>query len=210
MATDGPCPLARRRRAPTYKGEPLREPLPAGHPVAVGPASGERGKRHGSRWSAPPDERSWPMALGLLGLPWADGGEMGRLPPQPPANLDQAAESIPEPRGPRRRRQVLTRLFFRTCITKSAERGRPDCAHEHQREAQNAAVRLGYGRLSVHRLRSRLGPWKSHGGTSRCRELLQVARSPGFSTRRAAPGRPPGAALPVRVRRPRLRGAPSP
>ena len=78
------------------------------------------------------------------------------------------------------------------------------------REAQDAAVRLGYGRLSMHRLRSRLGPWKSHGGTSRCHELRQVARSPGFSTRRAAPGRPPGAALPVRVRRPRLRGAPSP
>jgi len=36
----------------------------------------------------------------LLGLSWADGGGMGRLPPQPPADLDQAAASILEPEVP--------------------------------------------------------------------------------------------------------------
>jgi hypothetical protein len=64
------------------------------------PPSGERGKRRGSRWSTLPAERPWPAALGLLGLPWADGDEMGRLPHQPPDNLDQAATSILEPEVP--------------------------------------------------------------------------------------------------------------
>jgi len=44
-----------------------RGPRPAGHPVTVGPPTGERAKRHGSRWSALPDERPGPVALGLLG-----------------------------------------------------------------------------------------------------------------------------------------------
>ena len=79
---------------------PPRGPRPAGHPVTVGPPTGERGKRHGSRWSAPPDERPWPVALGLLGLPLADGDGMGRLLPQPPDNLDQASTSILEPEVP--------------------------------------------------------------------------------------------------------------
>jgi len=39
------------------------------------------------------------VALGLLGLPWADGDEMGRLPPQPPGSLHQTA-SILEPEVP--------------------------------------------------------------------------------------------------------------
>jgi hypothetical protein len=39
------------------------------------------------------------VALALLGLPWADGDEMGRLPAQPPDNLDQAA-SILKPEVP--------------------------------------------------------------------------------------------------------------
>jgi hypothetical protein len=30
---------------------------PAGHPVTVGPPTGERAEPHGSRWSAPLDER---------------------------------------------------------------------------------------------------------------------------------------------------------
>jgi hypothetical protein len=66
-----------------------RRPRPAGHPVTVGPPTGERGKRHGSRWSALLDERPWAVALA-----WADGDGMGRLPPQPPDDLDQAAASI--------------------------------------------------------------------------------------------------------------------
>ncbi len=37
------------------------------------------------------------MALGLLGLPWAGGDGMGRLLPQPPANLGQETASILEP-----------------------------------------------------------------------------------------------------------------
>jgi hypothetical protein len=41
-----------------------------------------------------------PPPAGLLGLPWADGGGMGRLLPQPPANLDQAAMIILEPEAP--------------------------------------------------------------------------------------------------------------
>jgi hypothetical protein len=40
------------------------------------------------------------VALGLLGLPWADGDGMTRLPPQPPASLDRAAASILEPEVP--------------------------------------------------------------------------------------------------------------
>jgi len=40
------------------------------------------------------------MALGLLGLPWADGDGMAGLPPKPPTNLDQTAASIPEPEAP--------------------------------------------------------------------------------------------------------------
>jgi hypothetical protein len=43
-----------------------------------------------------------PRPAGLLGLLWADGDGMGRLPPQPFDNLDQAA-SILEPEVPRRR-----------------------------------------------------------------------------------------------------------
>jgi hypothetical protein len=73
---------------------------PAGHPVTVGPPTGERGKRHGSRWSTPPAERPWPVALGLLGLPWADDDGMGRLPPQLPDHLDQEAASTLEPEIP--------------------------------------------------------------------------------------------------------------
>jgi hypothetical protein len=73
---------------------------PGCHPVTVGPPTGERAKRHGSRWSAPLDERPWPVALGLLGLSWAVGDGMTRLPPQPPDNLDQAAASILEPEVP--------------------------------------------------------------------------------------------------------------
>jgi hypothetical protein len=46
------------------------------------------------------DERPGPVALGLLGLPWADGAGMTRLPPQPPDNLDHAAASILEPEVP--------------------------------------------------------------------------------------------------------------
>jgi len=64
------------------------------------PARRGAGKRHGPRWSSPLVERPWPVALGLLGLPWADGAGMGRLPPQPPANLGQAAASILEPEAP--------------------------------------------------------------------------------------------------------------
>jgi hypothetical protein len=41
-----------------------------------------------------------PVALGLLGLPGADGDGMGRLPPQPPDNRDHAAASILEPEVP--------------------------------------------------------------------------------------------------------------
>jgi hypothetical protein len=48
------------------------------HPVTVGPPSGERGERHGSRWSAPLDERPLPVPLVLLGFAWADGGGMNR------------------------------------------------------------------------------------------------------------------------------------
>jgi hypothetical protein len=40
------------------------------------------------------------VALGLLGLPWADGDGMGRLSPQPSDNLDPAAASILEPEVP--------------------------------------------------------------------------------------------------------------
>src|SRR6202035_3416089 len=79
---------------------PPRGPRPAGHPVTVGLPTGERGKRHRSRWSAPPDERPWAVALGLPGLPWADGDGMGRLPSQPPGDLDQAVASILEPDAP--------------------------------------------------------------------------------------------------------------
>jgi hypothetical protein len=40
------------------------------------------------------------MGLGLLGLSWADGAGMTRLPPQPPRNLDLVAASILEPEVP--------------------------------------------------------------------------------------------------------------
>jgi hypothetical protein len=48
----------------------------------------------------PPDERPVPAALGLRGLPRADGDGMARLPPQPPDNLDQTAASILLPEAP--------------------------------------------------------------------------------------------------------------
>jgi hypothetical protein len=85
-----------------------RGPRPAGHPVTVGPPAGERAGRRGSRWSAPLDERPWPAALGLLGFAWADGDGMGRLPPQPPDNLDQVAASILEPEVPAGGNKELT------------------------------------------------------------------------------------------------------
>jgi hypothetical protein len=62
--------------------------------------SGERAKPHGSRWSTLPDERPWPVGLGLLGLSWVDGDRMIRLPPQPPDHLDQVLASILEPEVP--------------------------------------------------------------------------------------------------------------
>ena len=74
--------------------------LPAGHPVTVGPPTGERAKPRGPRWSTLPDERPWPAGLGLLGLSWADGAGMARLPPQPKDNLDRMAVSILEPEVP--------------------------------------------------------------------------------------------------------------
>ena len=50
------------------------------------------------------------MALGLLGLTWADGGGMGTFPPQPPVNLNQAAESVSEPEALDGRRKVFDRI----------------------------------------------------------------------------------------------------
>ena len=79
---------------------PPRGPRPAGHPVTVGPPTGERAKPHGSRWSAQLDERPGRVGLGLLGLSWADGEGMTRLPPQPPHDLDLVAASILEPEVP--------------------------------------------------------------------------------------------------------------
>jgi hypothetical protein len=56
-----------------------------------------------------------PVPLGLLGLLWADGGGMGRLPPQPPANLGEAAESISEPEAPTGGKQIVVQ-----CLLESA------------------------------------------------------------------------------------------
>jgi hypothetical protein len=53
-----------------------------------------------TRPSAPP---RGPRPTGhpvAVGLPWADGDRMTRLPPQPPDNLDQAEASILEPEVP--------------------------------------------------------------------------------------------------------------
>jgi len=77
-----------------------RTPHPAGYPVTVGPPAGERAKPHGSRWSAPRTNDLDPWGLVCSALAWADGVGMTRLPPQPPANLDQAAASILEPEVP--------------------------------------------------------------------------------------------------------------
>jgi hypothetical protein len=70
-----PPPVAPASLGPlTYLNVRLRaRPGLSVHPVTVGPSSGERAEPHGSRWSAPPDERPWPVGLGLLGLSWADG-----------------------------------------------------------------------------------------------------------------------------------------
>jgi hypothetical protein len=71
-------------------------PSPSAHPPGSGAgATGQGGAPHRTNDL---------MALGLLGLPWAGGDGMTRLPPQPPDNLNQAADVHPGTRGPRRRR----------------------------------------------------------------------------------------------------------
>ena len=51
----------------------------------------------------------WDIGVGRppLGLPWADGDGMGRLPPQPPANSTRRQASILEPEVPRRRQGFI-------------------------------------------------------------------------------------------------------
>jgi len=56
-------------------------------------------KRASLSWSSR-HRRPTNRGRGKLGLFWADGDGMGRLPPQPSSNLDKAAASIPEPEAP--------------------------------------------------------------------------------------------------------------
>ena len=70
--------------------------FPRSHPAALGMGLGIAPNARESRTFIRRPPCRLPSA-GLLGLPWADGGGMGRLLPQLPANLDQAAVIILEP-----------------------------------------------------------------------------------------------------------------
>jgi hypothetical protein len=132
---------------------------PAGHPVTVGPPTGERAKRHGSRWSAPLDERPWPVALGLLGFAWADGDGMTRHPPQAPASRGFGVH--PRARGPRRRHEIWQFLAAIPCLESlsrqhalaqspahrggSARQGRTPGASAAGAAARSAVALIQYG-----------------------------------------------------------------
>jgi hypothetical protein len=66
------------------------------------PPTGERARPHGSRWR-PAGRTTWTRGNSLLGLSWADGAGMSRLPPQPHENLRSFGQVYPGARGPCRR-----------------------------------------------------------------------------------------------------------
>src|SRR5271157_3244267 len=80
---------------------------PSVHPVTVGPPSGERAKPHRSRWSALPDERPWPVGLGLLGLSWGDGDGVNRHPSSATRGLEVFRRPSWSPRSPPEAMELL-------------------------------------------------------------------------------------------------------
>jgi hypothetical protein len=68
-----------------------------------------------SRWRTPPDERPWPVVLGLLGLAlgrWWRDRQTPTLSQPPTSTMPQNPSRSPKPR---RRRQISTHLYFRSC-----------------------------------------------------------------------------------------------